>query len=77
MPDTQTTTMPLGHAHDALSDCVSQFHNDMLRQGVKTLPPREWVEKFLVWLDPRSFEREYERTTQWLAAIAEEGRESP
>lgn len=60
-------TMPLAHAHDALSDCVSQFHNHMLSQGTRELSPRQWVEEFRAWLDPYSFEDEYERTKKWLA----------
>jgi hypothetical protein len=61
------TGMPLDHAHDALGNCVSQFYNDMLRQGVKELAPRQWVEEFRSWLDEYSFERDYERTKERLA----------
>lgn len=59
--------MSLDHAHDALGDCVMRFHNEMLHQGVKELPPREWGEAFRSWLYSYDFEREYEQTLKWLA----------
>lgn len=62
--------MPLDHAHDALGDMVSQFHNYMLRRGIKELPPMEWVEEFRSWLDPYDFERRYAETLKWLAEAA-------
>lgn len=63
--------MPLSHAHDALSDLVSRFHNDMLRRGTTELLPRDWVEEFRVWLDPYGFEADYESTKKWLAERGE------
>jgi hypothetical protein len=63
--------MTLDHAHDALSDCVSQFYNNMLRLGVKELSPQQWIKEFRSWLDPYSFERDYEETAKWLATLGE------
>lgn len=74
----RTMTRPLADAHDSLSDRVSQFHNDMLRQGVREMSPREWVENFCGWLDAYEFERQYKETLKWLetlpaAPVAAEG----
>lgn len=63
--------MPLAHAHDALGDQVSRFHNDCLRRGITELPPREWVEEFRSWLDAYEFERQYAETLKWLGARGE------
>ncbi len=51
--------MSLAYAHDALSEQVSQFHNEMLGRGIKELPAREWVDEFRSWLDKYEFERQH------------------
>ncbi len=61
-----TQQMPLDHAHDALGDMVSQFHNHMLRRGIKVLPAREWAEEFRSWLNAYDFERQYTARLKWL-----------
>lgn len=66
-------TMPLGDAHDALCDQVSQFYNHMLRNGVKELSPCGWVEEFRSWLDKCKFEQQYDETLKWLAEHKPEG----
>jgi len=62
-----TSLMPLAHAHDALGDLVSQFHNEMLRQGIKEMPARKWVEEFRSWIDAYDFERQYAETLKSLS----------
>lgn len=58
--------IPLAHAHDALSDCVDQFHNEMLRRGIKELPPDEWAKEFRDWLLDFDMERHYYEVRRWL-----------
>lgn len=60
--------MPLAHAHDALADEVSHFHNDCLRRGIVELSPKQWVDEFRLWLDGYEFERQYAETLKWLDA---------
>ena len=62
MPD--EAAMSLAHAYDALSDEVSRFHNEMLRQGVTMLRPREWVSEFRSWLNEYEFERRHSETLE-------------
>jgi hypothetical protein len=60
-------SMPLSHAHSALGDLVSQFHNEMLRRGIKEMPAKDWAEEFRGWIDAYEFERKYEETLKWLS----------
>jgi len=64
-----TMKMPLAHACDALRDYVTQFHNDMLRRGIKELPPSEWIEEFRSWLNRYDFERQYAETLKQVAML--------
>ena len=66
-PSPKEMMMPLEHAHDALGDCVSRFHNEMLRRGIKQLPSRKWVEEFRSFLDACEFERDYREISEFLA----------
>lgn len=63
MPD----LMPLDHAYDALSDAVTRFHNEMLRCGIKSLPPLEWAKEFASWFSPYDFAEQYRCTLKNLA----------
>ena len=60
--------MPLAHAHDALGDFVSRFHNEMLRRGIKEMTARQWGEEFRSWFSVYEFEDHYEDVCKWLAA---------
>ena len=61
--------MPLDHAHDALGDLVRQFHNEMLRRGVKEMPAREWANEFRGWIDSYDFERQYQETLAHIETV--------
>jgi len=59
--------MSLAEVADALSDLVRQFHNDMLRQGVKQRAPKEWLEEFRSWLPSgTTFAEDLYRFNKWL-----------
>jgi hypothetical protein len=58
--------MTLAHAHDALGDQVTRFHNDMLHEGTKELTPREWALRFKSWFNEYDFERDYIATIKWI-----------
>ncbi len=60
--------MSLAQATDGLDDLVIQFHNEMLRRGVKEMPAREWAEEFRSWINPYDFERQYQETLKWLSS---------
>jgi hypothetical protein len=53
--------MPLAHACDALGDLAMQFHNEMLRRGIKEMPARQWASEFRSWIDAYDFERQYKQ----------------
>jgi hypothetical protein len=40
----------LDHAHDALIDQIGRFHEAMKSENVRELEPRQWLEKFVEWL---------------------------
>ncbi len=63
--------MSLAHAHDALADLPTDFHNFMLRSGIKELPAKQWAEEFRSWIDVYEFERRYIETLKHLSRPAE------
>lgn len=62
-----TNPVSLAEIHDALSDEVRLFYNDMLREGAADRLPREWLSMFRYWLNEHDFEQRYTalRSGEW------------
>ncbi len=52
--------MDLHQAHDVLSHMVMLFHNEMIRNRIEDMTPRQWAEKFRSWFDVYEFERHHD-----------------